>query len=41
MVKKWFKPKGRSMVLVEEDEIEMIIKGKTKSKKKKIVKEEE
>jgi hypothetical protein len=47
-MKKWVKPKGRSMVLVEEEQAEMIIKEnyelrnpKKKEVKKKVVKKKE
>jgi len=36
MVKKWIKPKGMSMVLVDEDEFNMIIKSNEEQRKPKI-----
>lgn len=38
MVKMWVKPKGKSMVLLEEDEVEMIIKQNAELRSKKEVK---
>ena len=40
MVKKWVKPKGMSMVLVDEKEAEMIIKSNEEQRnpKKKVIK---
>ena len=32
MVKKWYKPRGKSMVLMEEEEIEKLIEKRSKSK---------